>query len=81
MVEYNKYDDLKEQQLISNLIYGATISEQPQQLAANSEMYTHIYTQYDIYRIIDVDIYYAVCELCVLIECLYSMCFFFSLSL
>lgn len=47
MVEYNKYDDLKEQQLISNLIYGATISEQPQQLAANSEMYstnTHTHT-------------------------------------
>lgn len=39
MVEYNKYDDLKEQQLISNLIYGATLSEQPQQFVANNEMY------------------------------------------
>lgn len=39
MVENNKYDNLKEQQLISNLIYGITVSEQTQQLNSNNEKY------------------------------------------
>lgn len=39
MVEYNKYDDLKEQQLISNLIDTVTIAEQTHQLNRNDEKY------------------------------------------
>lgn len=39
MVEYNKYDDLKEQQVISQLFNGVAISEQAQQTNANSQMY------------------------------------------
>lgn len=38
MVEYNKYDDLKEQQVISNLIYGITLSEPSQPIDASSQM-------------------------------------------
>lgn len=39
MVEYNKYDDLKEQQIISNLIHVVSLSDQSQQTAANTQMY------------------------------------------
>lgn len=38
MVEYNKYDTLGDQNVISNLIYGITLTEQPQELV-NGEMY------------------------------------------
>lgn len=39
MVEYNKYDDLKEQQHIINLIDGVSIADQqqPQELAGSSD--------------------------------------------
>lgn len=39
MVEYNKYDDLKEQQLISNLIDTVTIAEQTHQINRNDDKY------------------------------------------
>lgn len=38
MVEYNKYDTLGEQNVISSLIYGITLSEHSQEFA-NGEMY------------------------------------------
>lgn len=38
MVEYNKYDDLKEQQVISNIIYSITLSEPTQQIDTNIQM-------------------------------------------
>lgn len=38
MVEYNKCDTLSEQNIISNLIYSITLSEQQQEFV-NGEMY------------------------------------------
>lgn len=38
MVEHNKYDTLSEPNIISNLIYSITLSEQPQEFV-NGETY------------------------------------------
>lgn len=38
MVEYNKYDDLKEQQIVANLTDVVTLTEQVPQLYDHHEM-------------------------------------------